>query len=164
MILSCYFLCVYDIKTNKTARIFNKNGLLLLPGCWSRDGKFILFSLLDRETRKSTIWQISPNGKNLKQITGHHENFYRYLDLSPDGKLLLYGLYENRRTGIYIMPIDGGKSLPISLSLQSHNEGFSWSPDGGKIAFNSNRLNNFDIFVMEINKEKIVKEITNNIN
>ena len=156
------FLCIYDIKLNKTTRIFNKEGLLLIPACWSNDGQFILFSLMDKATRKSTIWKISPEGKDLKQIMGHHENFYRYIDLSPDGTLLMYGVYENRRSGIYIMSIDGGKSLPLSVSSESHNEGFCWSPDGSKIAFNSTRSGNFDIWLMELRRDKIKKELLEN--
>jgi len=158
-----YFLCIYDIKLNKTTRIFNKDGLLLLPACWSSDGQFILFSLLDKSTRKSTIWKISPEGKDLKQIMGHHENFYRYLDISPDGTLLMYGVFKNKHSGIYVMPWDGGTSLPISVSSESHNEGFCWSPDGSKIAFNSTRKGNFDIWIMEINKQYLDIKLNQNV-
>ena len=41
------------------------------------------------------------DGKERKQITGHHENFYRYLALSPDGKMIAYSNGD-----IWIVDID----------------------------------------------------------
>jgi len=36
--------------------------------------------------------------------------------------------------GLYIMPSSGGKSLPLAVTANSHNEGAIWSPNGKKIA------------------------------
>ena len=42
-------LCIYNIKTNKTNPcILEKKVLLLLPGCWSEDGKYVLIALMDK--------------------------------------------------------------------------------------------------------------------
>jgi len=156
---SMYSLCIYNIKTNKVNRIFHKEGMLLLPGCWSHDGKFVLFALKDRQTGKSTIWKISSDGKHRIQITRHHENFYRYLSLSPDGSLLAYGVMEGRYMGIHLMPADGGPSLPLAVTSNGLNEGASWSPDGQKIAFISTRSGNYDIWLMDLDIERIKKEL-----
>ena len=156
---SRYSLCIYNIKTNKINSIFHKEGMLLLPGCWSHDGKYVLIALKDRQSRKSTIWKISSDGKERKQITGHHENFYRYLSLSPDGSLLVYAAKEGRYLGLYIMPAEGGNSLPLAVSPKSLNEGASWSPDGQKLAFTSTRSGNYDIWIMDVNIEQIKKEL-----
>jgi Tol biopolymer transport system component len=150
-----YSLCVYNFKTSETTRVFREEGMLLLPGCWSEDGKFVLITLMDRPSRKSTIWKISIDGKERKQITGHLENLYRYIALSPDGSLLIYAAMEERYLGLYIMPAEGGKSLPLAVSSQGHNEAPCWSPDGEKIAF----TRNFDIWIMELNIEQVKKEL-----
>jgi TolB protein len=154
-----YSLCIYDMKTRKVHRIFQKEGMMLLPGCWSRDGKYVLFSIMDRQTRKSTIWKISPDGAEKTQITGHHENFYRYLTLSPDGSLLTYGVWADGSMGIYVMSPDGGPSLPLVVTADGLNEGASWSPDGQHLAFISTRSGHYDIWVMDLNIEQLLKEL-----
>jgi Tol biopolymer transport system component len=82
--------------------------MLPLIGCWSDDGKNVLIGLLDRQSRKSTIWKISSDGKERKQITGHHENFYRHLALSPDGKKITFTSTrsENFNFDIWIMDLN----------------------------------------------------------
>ncbi len=150
-----YSLCIYNIKTGKTTRVFREEGMMLLPGCWSEDGKFVLISLMDRPSRKSTIWKISTDGKERQQITGHLDNFYRYVALSPDGSLLIYAAMEGKYLGLYIMPAEGGRSLPLAVSQQGHNEAACWSPNGEKIAF----TRNFDIWIMDLNIEQLRDEL-----
>lgn len=49
---------------------------------------------------------------------------------------------------------------PRPLSFEPAQEGFAtWSPDGSKIAFTSTRSGSFDIWIMEVDAEKIKKEM-----
>ena len=152
-------LCVGDIKTGKVIRIFPGNGMIPMPGCWSQDGESILITLLDRQSRKSTLWKISPDGKDQKQITGHHEGIYRHLALSPDGSLLVYAAFEGRDLSLWIMPFEGGKSVPLVVLKPGFNEGPAWSPDGKKLAFSSTRSGNGDIWIMDVDVEQVKKEL-----
>jgi len=154
-----YSLCIYNLDTHKIDRVFSSEGLLLMPGCWSEDGKHVLIALMDRESRKSTIWKISSDGKEKEQITGHHENIYRYLALSPDGSLLVYAAMDDKFLGLYIMPIDGGKSLPLAITPDGHNEGPVWSPDGNRIAFTKMISWNVDVWIMDVDIKQIHKEL-----
>jgi TolB protein len=152
-------LCVYDVNTGSVARIFCEGGLVPLPGCWSQDGKSILMALLDKQTRKCTMWQISPDGEERKQITGHHDGFYRYMALSPDGSLLAYAAMEGRDLGLWIMPAKGGKSLPLAVTHPGHNEGPAWSPDGRQLAFASTRSGGHDIWLMNLDIDQLRDEL-----
>ncbi len=156
---STYAISVCDMKTGGVTRIFHEEGMVALPGCWSRDGKSILIALMDRQTRKSTMWRISSDGREKQQITGHHEAFYRYLALSPDGSLLIYAAMEGRDLSLWIMPADGGKSLPLAITHPGHNESPAWSPDGKRLAFTSTRSGSFDIWVMDLDVEQLRKEL-----
>jgi Tol biopolymer transport system component len=156
-----YNLCIYNTITQKVKRVFHKEGLLLLPGCWTNDGKYVLVALMNRETRKSTLWKVSADGKEQIQMKGLHENFYRYISLSPDGSLLIYGVATNRRVGLYIMLAEGGTSLPLAVSPSAHNEAASWSPDGETIAFTSTRSGSFDIWIMDLDLEHIRQKLQN---
>ena len=152
-------LCIYDFHEGQVTPIFREEGLLPLPGGWTPDGQGVLVALMDRQTRRSTIWKISADGKTQEQIPGHHENFYRHLSLSPDGSLLVYAVFEDPYLGLYVMPAEGGPSRPLAVILNGHTEGPAWSPDGRHLVFNRTHEGNADIWIMDVDIEKIWKEL-----
>jgi Tol biopolymer transport system component len=152
-------ICVINSKKGEIRSIFREEGMLPLLGGWTPDGQSLLVALMDMQTRKSTLWLVASNGVGKTQITGHHENLYRYLALSPDGLLLVYGVYENQRVGLYVMPFHGGPSLPLIVSEQAHNEGACWSPDGKKLAFTSTRTGSFNIWIMNVNTQQLKRDL-----
>jgi len=155
-------VCTYNFKTGELKSLFREEAKLPLPGGWLPDGKTILIANMDRQTRKCEMLKISSENRVKTLVSGHNDNFYRHLALSPDGSLLVYAVMNDKYLGLYIMPSEGGKSLPLSVTKNSHNEGATWSPDGSKIAFTSTRTGNHDIWIMEIDTEKVKRELQNN--
>jgi Tol biopolymer transport system component len=154
-------LYVYHLGTGELQKLYRKEGILPFPGGWAPDGSFVLVGLMNRESRKSSLWKFPTDGGDPIQIQGHHKNFYRHMALSPDGTLLVYAAMEENRLGLFIMEANGGPSLPLALTEGAHNEGAVWSPDGRSIAFNSTRGQNADIWIMEVDPVWIKKELTN---
>ncbi len=66
---------------------------------------------------------------------------------------------EDRHLGLYIMPTEGGASLPFAVTPGAHNEGAMWSPDGKKIAFISTRDGNADIWIMDLDLDEVRKKL-----
>ena len=152
-------VCTFNLKTGKLKSLFRKEGHLPLPGGWWIDGKYILVANMDRQTRKCTMLKVSAENGEISPITGHNENFYRYIALSPDGTLLVYGALEGKFLGLYIMLAEGGRSLPLAVINDGHSEGAAWSPDGKKLAFTRTQGRNFDIWMMDVDIGKIKKEL-----
>jgi Tol biopolymer transport system component len=152
---STLWLCTYDFQTAELNRIYREEGKVPLPGCWTPDGKDILIAPMDLQSRKSTLLKISSDGKEKMQITGHHENLYRHLALSPDGTLIVYAAMVDRFLELFIMPADGGISLPLEIAYEGHKEGQCWSPDGSTLAlgFSGN------IWLMDLDLERARKEL-----
>jgi len=152
-------LSTFNLKTGELKSLFREEERLPLPGGWWIDGKSIIVANMDRQTRKSTMLKIAEKNGEATLVTGYNENFYRHMALSPDGSLLVYASMEGKYLGLYVMPSGGGKSLPLAVTKDGHTEGAAWSPDGKKIAFTRTQGRNFDIWVMEVDNEKIKKEL-----
>jgi Tol biopolymer transport system component len=151
-------LYVGDIQTGQFEKIFYEEGILPIACCWSPDGRIIYVNLVSPESGASTLWLLSSTGERIKQLTFKKDNYYRYMDLSPDGSLLAFVSKQSENFDIWIMPAGGG--APIQLTHHpAYDDAPRWSPDGGKIAFTSTRSENFDVWVMELDVEKIKSEL-----
>jgi len=102
----------------------------------------------DLSRRRGTSWMVSRWPRD------------RHLALSPDGSMLVYAAMEGREFGLWIIPVSGGKSIPLTVMHPGHNEGPSWSPDGKKIAFASFRSASGGIWLMEVNLKEIKMELS----
>ena len=131
---------------------------------WSPDGKRIVFSS-QREGHfrgdfgiTDEIYVMDADGGNQQRLTENRQYDW-YPSWSPDGKRIVF---SSQREGhfrgdfgitdeIYVMDADGGNQQRLTENRQ-YDWYPSWSPDGKRIAFESDRkgdLENFEIYVMD---------------
>jgi len=139
-------------------KILHEEGTLPIACCWSPDGQSIYANLRSADSQASTLWKLSSAGQKVKRLTFKEDNYYRYLDLSPDGSLLAFVSNQSGNYDIWIMPAEGGNAIQLT-SHPAYDDTPRWSPDGKKIAFTSTRSENFDVWVMDLDIEKIRSEL-----
>jgi len=59
-------------------------------------------------------------------------------DISPDGKLVAFASGNARRMRIYIRPVAGGRTIPLSDDTAAVETNPRWSPDGSQLLFLTN--------------------------
>jgi len=107
---------------------------------------------LENETESghplTSSWDITDPGYSVPSLPAKirtSTGTWMSLDVSPDGQQIVFDLLGD----IYLLPIQGGEAVPIV-------EGVSWdiqprfSPDGGSIAFTSDRDGGDNIWTMDL--------------
>ena len=115
---------------------------------WTPDGEQIIFS--SDETGTSEIYIMDNDGSNVRQLTDRPDTFDTYPYVSPDGTKIVFSsqVTEVNEGEIYVMDVDGGNVTRLT-STAALNYAPSWSPDGSKIVFVSDRDRNHNIYVMD---------------
>jgi len=108
-------------------------------GVWSRDGKAVFYVHEDmRETSTSIRFRNLESGQ--EQALHKTEAHWRHnnLALSPDGRLLAFGLSDGNRTQatvLLVLPAAGGESREVLRLKQGSLSGVAWTRDGGHLLF-----------------------------
>jgi tricorn protease len=111
---------------------------------FSPDGKLIAF------LKDGKLWTMNPDGTSPKAVV-EQLRVIEY-DWTPDSKWLVFGLLDSQfASELYIIPAAGGKPLNITR-YATRNFGLSFSSDGKKLAFISQRRQDLDVFVMSMQK------------
>ncbi len=131
---------------------------------WSPDGSKIAF--ISERDGSWEIYVMNPDGSGQTRLTNNTASDTLPL-WSPDGTKLLFtrlgsseGGSSKMSTEIYIMNADGSGQKRLSSEPGTVTEP-SWSPDGKKIVFVSQRDGNNEIYVMNADGSE-QKRLTNN--
>ncbi len=126
---------------------------------WSPDGtKIVFYSDRDDQVDPKTyeIYTMNADGTNQTRITNNAVNDFG-VQWSPDGATLVFtsggtsGLTRDPAREIYTMNPDGtGVSAPLTNNAV-YDDLPSWSPDGNKIVFASERDGDVEIYSMNAN-------------
>jgi len=132
----------------------NGVGIGLDSPTFSPDGKRIAF--VWRKNAVAAIFTTNATGGGLKQVT-HWQNggLADKIDWSPDGLRIAFsspdpGVIPGISSNVFTVRPDGTGLVKITNSRGGKiNNGLdSWSPDGKRIAFASNRRGKYEIYVM----------------
>jgi Tol biopolymer transport system component len=100
---------------------------------WSLDGKSIFYLFYKDRLVKHNL----ESGK--EKVLYKHSHFNRnILSRSPDGKSLLFAIYNSRekKNHLFTMPVEGGKEIELCTSQEGNYFGMAaWSPDGKYVFF-----------------------------
>ena len=126
-----------------TSNIFEFN-----PVC-SPNGEWIAY---ERFETKSDIWLMDKNGKNLRNLTEKYPQNFSPI-WSADSSTIYFSSLKEGSPNIYRITLTGDL---LNVSKGSGVDGtFTLSPDSTKLAFDSDRDGNFDIFLLDLVSEKI---------
>lgn len=111
---------------------------------FSPNGKVISF------LRDGRLWTMQADGTK-QQMLVKDPQVIDY-EWSPDGKWLAYSRMDgNFASELYLIPADGG--TPTNLTrYATRNFGISWSRDGSRLAFVTQRRQDLDVFVLQMHR------------
>ncbi|HYF25186.1 MAG TPA: hypothetical protein VD931_05560 [Baekduia sp.] len=101
---------------------------------WTPDGARIVFRRSTPGAGDGDVWSMRADGTDARQLVATPEADERYPVVSPDGTRLAFTSDRAGQYEVYVSAADGAG--PVRLT---HDPGYdsapSWSPDGGRIAF-----------------------------
>ncbi|MGI9102917.1 MAG: protein kinase domain-containing protein [Terriglobales bacterium] len=114
--------------------LMSGNDQQLAVDCWSRDGKYLLYSR--REGVTATVWALPLQGERKPSQVLPRGNS---ADLSPDGHWLAYQSVESGTNEIYVVPFGGGQGKWQVSANGGQLPG--WSRDGKELFYFDLNLN-----------------------
>jgi len=109
----------------------------------SNDGTLIYASGGVTATENSLVW-VDRDGTELEPVAEEVLEYPRYPRISPDGQRIALTVGPGNRGDLWVFYLDGRPATP--LTFQGHNLWPTWSPDGNKVAFISDRSGHRNLF------------------
>ncbi|HRQ24827.1 MAG TPA: hypothetical protein PLF42_15480, partial [Anaerolineales bacterium] len=88
-------LFLYDLASGRLTSVTPEEGMENLLAAWSPDGEWIAVVRRDLAVpRGDQIWLMRADGGDARMITNDPDTLHGSLNWSPDGRYLLYDLYD----------------------------------------------------------------------
>ncbi len=139
-----FHIWTYDIERQTPTRL-TFEGTNLKP-LWTPDGKSIVFSSI--RDGQGAIYIKSADGSGEERLVHVIEGItVEPSDVSPSGQVIMV-VYGSNRSDIYTKPLDDldGEAVEFSAGSSAEIHG-AMSPDGKWIAYTSDEMDSYDVFV-----------------
>jgi len=110
----------------------------------SNDGTLIYASGGVSGGRNNSLVWVDHDGTELEPATEEVLEYPRYPRISPDGQRIALSVGPGNQGDLWVFYLDGRPATP--LTFQGHNPWPTWSPDGKKVAFISDRSGQRNLF------------------
>ena len=138
-------LWVRDLERGTTTRATFEPWSEFNP-VWSSDGTRLIFAA-DQGGQKPDLFEIGMGDSQKPSLLLHNDNPKAPLDLSADGRFLLYNEGPLGQRDLWILPLTGDrKAFPLVATPFDENDG-RFSPDGRFIAYTSTESGKQEIYV-----------------
>jgi serine/threonine protein kinase/WD40 repeat protein len=127
------------------------SGLSAVSPTFSKDGNWVSYvSYPDH-----TLWRSRLDGSDRLQLT-YPPVGVRNPSISPDGKYIVYGTFQNSGRALYLIATNGGSPQRI---VDKDSDAARWSPDGKLLVFTDRTDNSrpqLDLFDIETRKISVI--------
>lgn len=119
-------------------------------------GKLYLYNISSQKQNEIKVNVVTDRALVKPKIESA-ENLVQYVSLSPDGNRVLF----QARGDIFSVPAENGYVKDLTRTSGSAERYPVWSPDGKKIAYWSDQSGEYELWIMEPDKEGSAKKLTN---
>jgi len=132
----------------------------------SPDGQSVVFCSTRGDGENDDIYIMNLDGSGIRRLTDNGLYWDTFPSFSPDGRKILFRRLLRERSSegtlfnseVMVMDTDGTGAA--NLTRNAWFDGWpSWSPDGSRIAFSSNRSDAYQIYVMNADGSGLIKVV-----
>ena len=115
----------------------------------SPDGTTLALAERESPDEPIGIFLLSLETGEKRRLTAPPADYFgdTYPQFSPDGRTVAFVRSRSFRSGIYLVPAEGGEPRPL-VTDNSFAEGLDWTSDGSEIIFSAMRLGNLGLYAL----------------
>lgn len=121
-----------------------------LSPAWHPSGRYLAYHVLEEDRHRLAVTDLVTGAQ--RSLTNQHGAQDNTPAISPDGRTVAFTRNVEETAGqtdLFVMPFDGGRAMRVSVARGSINLAPSWSPDGRRLAFVSDRSGRNEIYISD---------------